>query len=244
MKRCNKDKNHENIPLVSKLIILIIALAPVAVLQYIRNKYNVPHISILLPLFGTFMLFWGVLVKQKLYKNCFELFNLKKWQIALLLFVGLEVVQILLVNPNLSFDTNLTKTLYKAFFFLVIVGFTEELWFRGIWFEMFKGKFIPCVLIGSFVFGLWHLPGHDFVTFLFTSLVGFTFAVARFRGSSILSLSIAHGTIDFLNNSVFSGQLRFSFFPTLLFFVLACVFIVTILMFIFKPSHFSDYSRS
>ena len=33
MKICNKDKTHENIPLVSKLIILIIALAPVAVLQ-------------------------------------------------------------------------------------------------------------------------------------------------------------------------------------------------------------------
>ncbi len=236
MKRCNKDKNYESIPLASKLIVLIIALAPVGVLQYIHGKHNLPHILILSPLVGAFMLFWGVLVKQKLYKNCFELFNLKKWQIALLLFIGLELIQLLLVKPRLSFESDLTKILYKAFFFLVIVGFTEELWFRGIWFAMFKERFVPCVLVGSIVFGLFHLPGRDLGSFLFTFLVGLTFAVARFRGSSILSLSIAHGIMDFLNNSAFSGQLRFSPLVALIIFPLACLFLSGILMFVFRPS--------
>jgi len=184
------------------------------------------------------MLFWGVYIKHKLYKNSFEMFNLKKWSIALLLFLGMEFIQLLLVIPSFNFDTNLFNIFYRAFFLLVLVGYTEELWFRGILFEMFKGRFIPCVILGSFLFGLMHLPGRDFGTFIFTSIAGITFAVARFRGSSILSLAIAHGVMDFLNQSAFSGELRFSPLLAVLVYPLACLLLSGILMLIFKPCHY------
>ena len=128
MKISNMNKN---ILLTSKVFILAVGLVPVGVLQYIHGKYTLSHVSLLSPLVGAFMLFWGILVKQKLYKNSFELFSLKKWKIALLLLIGLELIQLLLVVPRLSFESNFIRILYKTFFFFVIVGFTEELWFRA-----------------------------------------------------------------------------------------------------------------
>lgn len=241
MKGFNKD---ENIKLISKIIILVIALMPIAVVQYIRNSYAVPYSSILLPVLGGLMLLWGILVKQKFYKKSFKLFSFRKWQIALLLFLSLEVVQIILINPKLRFGMTFTEAMYKVFYFWIFVGFAEELWFRGIWFEMFKGKFIPCVLIGSFVFGLWHWPAHGLIVFLFSSLVGLAFAVARFKGASILSLSIAHCIIDFFNTSILSGQMRFSFSLTLVIFVSASLFIAAMLMLILKASCLLEDNKS
>lgn len=238
------NKEEKNISFAFKSIILVIALVPVGLFQYLHGKYHLPHVLVISPLVGIFMLLWGIFIKQKFYKKNFKLFSFNKWPIALVLLIGLELIQLLLVKPRLSFELDFTKTLYKAFFFLVIVGFTEELWFRGIWFAMFKENFIPCVLVGSIIFGLFHLPGRNFAVLYFTFVTGLTFAIARFRGASILSLTIVHGIMDFLNTSAFSGQARFGILSIFVIFTFACLFLSGVIIFTFKSSNSYENSLS
>jgi membrane protease YdiL (CAAX protease family) len=131
------------------------------------------------------------------------------------MFVGLQALQVLVVVPSLKFSYTVPVGIYKVFFYFVLVGFTEELWFRGIWFAAFKNRFLPCVLIGSILFAVPHVITGGPTALLVTFLVGLVFAAARYRGASVLSLTIVHGAVDYLNDSVCSGGLRFGLTTTL-----------------------------
>jgi len=235
-KESDVDANRQNTPLALSLLIMIIVWAPVTLLVYIRGKYTVPHISVLAPLFGALTLLCGIAVTLKFYRRSLKLLTFEKWQIALALLIGLQAIQLLVTRLIPNSDMSIPTALYKAFFFLALIGFAEELWFRGIWFEMFKRRFVPCVLLGSIAFGLIHFPHGGFLTVLLTALVGLIFAAARFRGASILALALAHGTLDFLNGYAFSPDLRFSLATTVAIFIPASLLLAAVLLLVFTPS--------
>lgn len=98
---------------------------------------------------------------------------------------------------------------------------------------------MPCVLFGSMIFGLVHIPSGGIGAFVLTFLVGIVFATARFRGASIVSLAIVHSVIDFLNSSILSGELRFDLSTTLLIAVVTLPGLAILLMVMFKPNEYA-----
>jgi membrane protease YdiL (CAAX protease family) len=85
---------------------------------------------------------------------------------------------------------------------LLLVGFTEELIFRGYLLERIhklsdsKGL---AVIISSLLFGLWHFIGTgNPVQVVSTSIIGACFALPKMymRNCSIVSVSLAHGMYD------------------------------------------------
>jgi len=142
-KESNIDGSHQSTPLAPTLLIMLIVWAPVTAFVYIRGKYTVPHISVLAPLFAALTLFCGIAVTLKFYRRSLKLLTFDNWQIAMALLIGVQAIQLLVTRLTPNSDMNIPAALYKAFFYLALIGFAEELWFRGIWFEMFKRRFIP-----------------------------------------------------------------------------------------------------
>jgi len=50
-----------------------------------------------------------------------------------------------------------TRAALELFRYVVLVGHTEERWFRGFWLAMWRHRFVPSVLVGSLLFGLSHI---------------------------------------------------------------------------------------
>lgn len=158
---------------------------------------------------------------------CFE-----KWHLALIVLVGVQTADYLVVSHTIGPRNGVTLAAINFFYYLIVVGLAEELWFRGLWLAMFKNRFIPGVLFGSIIFGLYHIP-HGLQTVLFTTFIGAMFAVARYRGSSILTLAIAHGLIDWFNLEMFPGvSYRFSETVILVLFPLLCLILAIALCYI------------
>lgn len=90
-----------------------------------------------------------------------------------------------------------------------LVGFVEELLFRGFLFKaMLKdGNVKTAILISSLTFGIGHimnlLTGHQIVETLvqivFAVAIGFIFTVVYYKCGSLLPLIVAHSAIDVLS---------------------------------------------
>lgn len=96
--------------------------------------------------------------------------------------------------------------------YAVSVALVEELWFREIWFRICRHRFFPSVVLGSALFGLYHAP-RGWCSVLTSTGVGSVFAVARHRGASLATLTLAHGVMDWVNREVIPGA-RFRLSPT------------------------------
>lgn len=93
---------------------------------------------------------------------------------------------------------------------VILIGFVEELWFRGIWFHLCNGQRILAVGLGSLSFGAYHWPHGPWVV-LSTTGVGFALAAARSRGASLFGLALVHGTNNWINQTLMPGiNFRFS----------------------------------
>lgn len=101
-------------------------------------------------------------------------------------------------KPNFVHLT-LAQTLLNIIYFVFLVGFVEELVFRGYLLERFNEIFnskIYSVLLSSAIFALWHYP----VSYYFGQVIfGFFFGVilsiikVKSKKNDILSLAIGHG---------------------------------------------------
>ena len=86
--------------------------------------------------------------------------------------------------------------------YLVFVALVEEIWFRGV-LQQYLSKY-SYIGIGAaaVIFGLYHVhSGWNIV--LITAAVGLVYAAARHAGAGILSLAVAHGAMNWANNTVF-----------------------------------------
>lgn len=117
------------------------------------------------------------------------------------ILIGLVVVFILVVLlQGLSF-LEASPNLYDIFS-MMLVGFSEELLFRGFLFTMIyelSGSRLKVVFIPSIVFGIWHFPvGQSIDQVIGTTIIGLIYAGIRslyFRTDKeigIIPLSIFH----------------------------------------------------
>lgn len=143
-------------------------------------------------------LVFGVAAWRLWYRTELDVFSLKGWPVALGIFGGLLLSELLNASPLLRADVLHPRTLTALFYCVVLIGFQEELWWRGIWFSMFKGRPFMCIVVGSLLFGASHYQLHGFRSVVMASLVGLVFAAARYRGVSIGALSLAHGFNDWI----------------------------------------------
>jgi membrane protease YdiL (CAAX protease family) len=90
-------------------------------------------------------------------------------------------------------------------YYILILGFVEELIFRGYllnkFYKLFKSKLLA-ILISSTIFGLWHFPMHyHFGVVIFTFIFGIILSSLKLniKGNIIISFAIAHGLYNSLN---------------------------------------------
>ena len=106
----------------------------------------------------------------------------------------------------LSVDWGAEPPTYNAFrlvgeglYYFLLVGFGEELLFRGLLYRAFEEwRGLRFAIWGSSLgFVLWHLFGQGPLVGAAMLLYGLIFALIRWRAGGILGLAIIHGLIDF-----------------------------------------------
>ena len=132
------------------------------------------------------------------------------WKSLVLVLIGFQIAEHALVahaSPSHSDPRLWLATFIQS---VVFIGFVEELWFRGIWFHLWKDRLIPAIGLGALVFGAYHWPHGPWVV-LSTTGVGFALAAARSRGASLLGLALVHGINNWINQTLLPGiNFRFS----------------------------------
>lgn len=143
-------------------------------------------------------MFFGIGVWLLWYRKELDVFSLKGWPVALSIFLGLLLSELICAAAYPRAGVLSLAGAWTLFYCVVLIGFTEELWWRGIWFAMFRGRPLLCIVAGSLLFGLAHYQLHGLRSVFMASLVGLVFAVARYRGVSIGALALAHGINDWV----------------------------------------------
>ncbi|NLF30369.1 MAG: CPBP family intramembrane metalloprotease [Planctomycetes bacterium] len=146
---------------------------------------------------------WYALVRR-------PLFSLRGWAWASVLLIGMMAVQSVVVQRGLGPADRPGWLAWQFVRLIVLIGLAEELWFRGVWFEIVGRNALLSVVAGGALFGLSHLH-QGLLMVLITGSAGCAYAAARHRGASLLSLALAHGLMDFANGILFPGAAaRFS----------------------------------
>ncbi|MFA6135333.1 MAG: CPBP family intramembrane glutamic endopeptidase [Phycisphaerae bacterium] len=176
---------------------------------------------------GIIILLAGVTVWAKYFRRTYGLFSFRGWRWAGVLLAGLAALQFILMRTSDSLPSGVATWAWAVVFFLFSVGLPEELWFRGIWFALFRNRFLPSVILGSILFGLMHcapgVPGRGPEIMLMTIPVGLCFAAARYRGAPILCLAIVHAVMDIASTMVTLAGPRFAMGTTLVAFFGGCL---------------------
>lgn len=123
------------------------------------------------------------------------------------------------LGPMPAIATALGQLLYM----MVLVGYVEELWFRGLWLRALSRFPLTGLLSGSLIFALYHWPqgGH---AVLLTFSIGMVYGAARLRGAPILALGLGHGLVNWLNDTALPPvALRVETELALLLFPLICL---------------------
>ncbi len=150
----------------------------------------------------------GSIFGWRYYRDRIDFISLKGWWLGLLLTIGVIALNFSVFTARWM-PLNRLSPIHWAeviFFFLCLVGYSEELWFRGIWFAHFPRRPVISVLVGSLFFGAAHIlaglmhgnipTGVSLNMAIMAGFGGLLTAVARYRGASLLVLAAAHGLID------------------------------------------------
>jgi membrane protease YdiL (CAAX protease family) len=95
---------------------------------------------------------------------------------------------------------NLSRLLGEGLYYFLLVGFGEEILFRGLLYRTLEDwRGVRWAIWGSSIgFVLWHLVGQGPLVGSAMLLYGLIFALMRWRSGGILGLVLIHGLIDFL----------------------------------------------
>ncbi len=199
---------------------------------FLITTYKPPMVHMWVWIVGFAHLGAAVFLRRRYFRSEINIFCFEKWHLAVIVLAGVQAADYLFVSHTIGPRNGVTLAVINFFYFHIVIGFAEELWFRGLWLAMFKNRFITGVILGSIIFGLYHIT-HGLQTVLFTTFIGAMFAVARYRGTSILTLAIAHGLMDWFNLEMFPGaSSRFSTTVILVFFPLLCLILSITLYYI------------
>ena len=153
---------------------------------------------------------------------------------AMLWFFPLWIISCLNLFSGFKPDYPMPGLLYAAVS-MALVGFVEEMLFRGFLFKaMLKdGNVKAAIIVSSVTFGLGHImnlfTGQDLVETLnqmvFAIAIGFIFTMVYYKGGSLLPCILAHSIIDV--TSVFAadeGSQRLNLILHVIIVVLAVVY--------------------
>lgn len=130
---------------------------------------------------------------------------------------------IALVSLNFWFGLNLNFTTTECIFYIatmLLVGFVEEIIFRGFLFKaMEKDSLKPAIIVSSLTFGIGHIVNllssgleniiSNLCQVAYAIAVGFLFVIIFYRGKSLWPCIITHSLFNafslFLNTKTFSG---------------------------------------
>lgn len=113
------------------------------------------------------------------------------------LLMGVNKNEVLNLKPN-----SLFALVFFIFYDIFLVGFGEELIFRGYFLERINkvlGSKIGAVIISSILFGVYHYPNnHNIPQVISATIVGVIFAVCKLKikKCGLISLALAHGLND------------------------------------------------
>ncbi|MGN8771779.1 CPBP family intramembrane glutamic endopeptidase [Paenibacillus barengoltzii] len=143
---------------------------------------------------------------------------LKSIIIGLIAAVPLNALPIFgYLKGNYTIQLSLGNALLQLIYYIVIIGFAEEVIFRGYLqtriFTLISNKYLA-IFTGSFMFAILHIPfhmvrsemslcefiTHDWFDLLLKGLMHLIFVFIYSRTKNIIAPSIAHGLIDFFNN--------------------------------------------
>ncbi len=179
------------------LIAWIVGIGGCDILGWLGSRYDGPFRFMA----GLCMLLTGIIVWRKWYPGRIDVFSPTRWWLGLIIALMILLYPVFWGLPSIQFEWNRPALLY-FFWSIIVIGFAEELWWRGIWFEMWKGKPVICVLTGALAFTAYHLPFQGWKMMIGSGalinvfFMGLLFAAARYRGASIGVLALAHGLID------------------------------------------------
>ena len=132
---------------------------------------------------------------------------------AMLWFIPLWIISCLNLFSGFSPDYKIPGLIYAAVS-MALVGFVEELLFRGFLFKaMLKdGNVKTAIIVSSLTFGIGHIlnlfTGQDLVETLnqvvFAVAIGFVFTFVYYKSGSLLPCILAHSFIDV--SSVFAAD--------------------------------------
>lgn len=130
--------------------------------------------------------------------------------IALALSVIIAVIPALCGFSLVGKHTNFSwfDLIYNFLFYMLIIGPVEEFVFRVYLQDTFvsffeKHKWLG-VVVGAFLFGLWHIINGNIVQVLFAFGIGLVFGFAKYKikDCGYVSVAFGHGLYDFLNTIV------------------------------------------
>jgi membrane protease YdiL (CAAX protease family) len=95
-------------------------------------------------------------------------------------------------------DLDLLTGVWDVFYYLLLVGLTEELLFRGLIYRLLEDwRGLRWAIWGSsFGFLLWHIFGQGLLAGFAALLIGLLFALIRWRAGGILGLILLHALWD------------------------------------------------
>lgn len=149
--------------------------------------------------------------------DLFQEYGLCKSEIpprCLLYYIPLAIM----VSVNLWFGTTINLTFAETFFYIIsmlLVGFLEEIIFRGFLFKaMLKDGVKSAVIVSSITFGVGHIvnlingSGADLLANLlqiaYAMAAGFLFTILFYKSKTLWPCIFAHGILNAL--SVFANQ--------------------------------------
>lgn len=142
------------------------------------------------------MLVTGTAVWRLWYPGKLDVFSMGGWRCGALL-LAVFLLHPLLGGGRPSLHEVWGAAALKSFLWCVVmIGLAEELWWRGIWFKMWRDRPVMCILGGSLAFTAYHYPFQGFEPLPMVFFFGLAFAAARARGTSIVVLALAHGLIN------------------------------------------------
>jgi len=129
----------------------------------------------------------------------------------------LPILFLLYAFLSFSIDYSNTKIINRIIMFSLLIGISEELIFRGVFYKLLIQYSRPFYLIvSSLLFALLHYE-QGIGQIMFTFIVGLSFGLSRIAGSHVIILILLHTAIDFLglmphHNNIFVFDIFILFF--------------------------------